>query len=183
MAPILMRLRWYARRGLAGLGWQGVVGCLAIVLALLGRALWLPAQRAEIDEFNRQIQAAAQTQQRLATPQPTQPVPLTTFYRFFPPVDTIPDWIDKLSELAGKHKLALAKAQYQLEPMPPLRLRQYRITLPLTGRYLDIRQFLQDLLQTMPHAVLDDASFERKDLSQGNVTANIQFRMVFGEPL
>ncbi len=179
MAPIVISVRWHARRALRALGWPGGVGLLAIVTAAAYWQFMLPAARADNVMLKRQLAAARPIKVAEAPSGPTKPS-LDDFYRFFPSIETVPDWIDKLDELAGQHKLTLAKAQYRLAPEPSLHLRRYRIDLPLTGRYLDIRQFLQAVLLAMPHAVLDDVSFERQDATQANVTAHVQLSLLLG---
>jgi len=54
---------------------------------------------------------------------------------------------------------------------------QYQIKLPLTGSYIQIRRFINQVLNAMPSIALSDISIKREDISSEVIDARIQFTL------
>jgi|SRR5882724_3075454 len=97
---------------------------------------------------------------------------LEEFYEFFNRAETSEEWLARLHGIATASGLELRTGDYQLVESN-YRLARYRIGLPVTGTYTQIRQFLDKALDELPIVSLDNASFRRKNLSDTRVEADL----------
>jgi len=103
---------------------------------------------------------------------------LGRFYQAFPAMDRLPDELERLYALARASRLDPAQGEYRLEQRGA-GLASYRITLPLRGRYPDIREFLSETLQQMPYAAVDGLRFERKKVGDAQLEAQLRVTLFF----
>lgn len=101
---------------------------------------------------------------------------MAAFYRFFDRKQRLDDWLAKLYATAAAAGLDLPAADYRLAERRH-RLERYQIRFPVTGSYAQIRAFLQAALLEIPVLSVDQASFRRKDASEGRVEAEIMLTL------
>ena len=130
----------------------------------------VPAER----ELARRNALAAQRAQV-----PAQPVlagegaaELERFYRRFPTFDGLQGELEAVYAHARASKLQLAQGEYRLEKGAGLAA--YRVTLPVRGSYVQLRQFVGRLLKNMPTASLDALRFERKRAGDAQIEAQVR---------
>ena len=159
------------RRLLDALGPLGVSGIGILVFCLpFYFGSMLPAER----ELARRNALAAQRVQV-----PAQPVlagegaaELERFYRRFPTFDGLQGELEAVYAHARASKLQLAQGEYRLEKGAGLAA--YRVTLPVRGSYVHLRQFVGRVLKDMPTASLDAVRFERRKPGDTQVEAQVR---------
>ena len=175
MKPLL----WMAQNWRSYLGYSGAIGAAALLLTLAGCVLWLQPQRTQRLQLLSELQQAHQP----AKPNAIDAKPklrLADFYRQFPHLNTAPDWLDQIDQKLDAHKLVLKQADYKLVRERNTPLLRYQLNLPVSGDYLAVRSFVQELQQAMPFAIVDDLLFERDAAAQATVQARIRLSLMFG---
>ena len=182
MSPAIHRLQRLLRR-------HGVPMLAGVLLALGAAAFYAAAVlplRAELAELQQQTTAA---QQRLRSgafaavaPRASVSEQLRTFHAFFPKVDSAPHWLETLHALGQGYGLTIRSGEYRLERRPETPLLRYHVTLPVTGSYGQVRQFITHALQEMPAASLDDVQLRREAGVADRVEARLRFSFYFAGP-
>lgn len=158
---------------LRALGATGVLGVGALVSCL-------PFYFSALQPLERELQAQRLAAERLKARSPLQPVAaggradeLRRFYNLFPAIEELPDELKRLHHLARESNLELQQGEYRLEKRGA-GLASYRITLPIRGSYVQVREFLGAALKSMPVASVDALSFERKRVSESQLEAQLR---------
>jgi hypothetical protein len=175
-------LVWLLRRGIARIGWAGVAG---LVLLLFGIGFSLTAIQNERAQLARAEGRAASLHTRIReaarggitlTGAEAQ---LADFYSFFGIRDTT-IWLDKIYAIAAKHNLTLDQGEYRVTPDKTGKLIRYEVTLPLKGSYVQLREFLDDVLTEVPVAALDDVGFKRESIGTTTLEARVKLTLFLG---
>lgn len=176
--------KWYQSDQfyLQSLGWPGMLGsALVLGAALLALFLLLPqrqhAQQLEQDVMqlrNRMKNHKAQWIDR--SPEAT----LKAFYRFLPQESAAAAQVAKLFEAADANGIDLDEAEYTMTRDQLAGFSRYQVTLPLHGRYTDIRFFVIDLLNSMPALAINELTFKREDVHTQEVEARLRLIIYLG---
>ena len=176
-----MKQSWpHPGRSLQRLSSPGRFGMLlAIYAAGLTTFTLLPGCQREADLQQRlaRHQATLSAERQGPTPdgEGTPEHQLALFHQAFPPQDALPDSLERIYALAGEQALALEQAQYKFVPEPSGRLARYEITVPASGRYPQLRRFLERVLAELPTLALRDLHFKRDGIDKDKVDAALQF--------
>lgn len=151
--------------GVVGLG--VLVSCIAFYFSAVRPAeRELKAEQLAAEQFRTRTLA-----QPVAADDPASE--LRRFYGLFPAFSRLPDELERLYGLAGDANLELPQAEYRLEPRSG-GLVPYRVTLPVRGTYLQIREFVSAVLRSMPIASIDMLRFERKKVDETRLDAQLR---------
>lgn len=172
------RLSWNLRRWLRVLGWPGVA---ALGLLVACPSLYVSAirpmqehlqdtQRSVISLREQMLHDGKAGKGKLSTPAEQ----LVEFYRAFPAERFSPQWLEKLIAVAEQNDLTLNEGEYKTTRDKVGRLVRYQITLPVTGEYPQIREFLAALPAEIPIIALEDVQFERNNIAESAVEAKIK---------
>ena len=163
----------------AGLRRLGVAGVLGIGVLLACAGVWFSGVKPLEDEISAQRLAA----ERLHARTPYQPVSsdrraegLRRFHGLFPSREQLTDELERVHRLARGAGLELAQGEYRLERRAA-GLSPYRITLPVSGTYPQLREFLSAVLKTMPAASIDALRFERKRAADTQIEAQVRLTL------
>jgi hypothetical protein len=170
------------REELERLGWPGVVGLGLLAFAALIAVSTLLPLRGEVVRLR---DAADALQRRIgggdrAGARPQAQEQLATFYAFFPPPDSTPDWLGRIHSIAQAKGVQLASGEYRLERAASPRLRRYQMTLPVQGTYAQIRGFVGAVLEQVPAAVLEEVSLKRENVETQRVEARVRLTIYLG---
>jgi len=163
------------------LGLPGMIGIAlaALALALLLSAL-IPAQRElerdraqaiQVQEHLKRVQAGLE--RKLETPADQ----LSAFYGMFPPQLAAAESLQKIYDVADKSQIQLPRGEYALAADTKAELSKYRVILPVTGSYEQIRAFIAGALEAVPTLALDDVDFQRQAVAEGQVQAKIRMTL------
>ena len=159
----------------------GVPGILGVGLLIFCALFHYSSVRA-LEEEVRARDAAAE---RLRTRTPAQLATtnnrgedLRRFYDLFPSVETLPQELERVHVIARAASLDIRQAEYRLEA-PGSDLVAYRVTLPVRGTYAEVRQFIGAMLKEMPIVSIDALRFERKEVRDRDLEAQLRMTMHF----
>jgi len=102
---------------------------------------------------------------------------LRRFYSLFPPIDQLPNELERVYALARAADLQMQQSEYRLEARGGLVA--YRVTFPMRGTYAQLRRFVGATLQEMPIAALDALRFERKKAGDTMLEAQLRLTIYF----
>ena len=175
----MTRLRWMTRHSLAFLGWQGVAGLGLALGALLSFAAVVAPMEASLDHIR--SQAALPRKAKDTTAQSLQAIDpatqLNALYNAFPADDALPGLLAKLHEIGKAHGVALQQADYRATDERGRQIGQYRISVPSTTTYPQLKSFLADVLATLPNLSLDQLSLQRHDPAEATIEVQMQFTL------
>lgn len=176
------RVSWTVKRQLVNLRWVGALGVALLVVAVGLYAFGIgPAQdRLSALSAERTALAARLGSRDEARAPVTQSSQLSNFYAFFPPTGAVPDLLGSIERAAQDNGLVLLKGEYRLTRDPQFRLTRYQVTLPLRGSYADVRGFVNDVLEDVPAAALEDLTLKREEIGEPDVEARVRFTLFLG---
>jgi hypothetical protein len=106
---------------------------------------------------------------------------LREFYAFFDRPQRTDEWLAKLYGIATASGLPLRSAEYRLSDSR-WGIELYRLTLPVSGTYSQIRSFTLAALGEIPVLSLDQISFKRKGPNEARVEAEIVMTLHLRDP-
>jgi Tfp pilus assembly protein PilO len=170
-------LAWTLKRSLIGLRWPGLLGLALLGLAIGFYALGvlpLHARTAALESEGKALASQLGTRGAVAPP-PTQRSQLSNFYAFFPVVESLPELLGKVQAAARNNQLQLEKGEYRLSHEREFPLARYQVTLPVVGTYPQVRGFVNDVLDAVPAAALEELALKREHASDPQVEARVRF--------
>lgn len=177
------RLRWQLKTWLSVLGREGSLGLALLVASLVVYLITLNPIQSQLTNLQQDIDVLSTPEHTHAKPGPaTTAEQLEAYYQFFPPQSSAPDWLDKIYKAARKQRLELIEGKYRAKPQRAGSLIRYEITLPVTGDYRQIQNFLAAVLTEVPVAALDGVTFERSKIGDAAVVAKIKLTLYLGQP-
>lgn len=162
----LRAVRWYLRRGRDEIGRYGMLGFALLIAAAVALGTSVLPDHAALTAAKRELSRAATNAGRDAALTPVRldlRTGLDRFYTQFPPAIGDLELIEKLYRAAAEAGVELDKANYELIEAPRQRLVRYRIDLPVRAEYLQIRRFVQSILEDLPNLALEQVSFRRTE--------------------
>ena len=168
----------------------GVWGLLGIVIILASSIFYfvnfLPASRQLLEvqnEFQNKLEITQKNgRENSQKVIPIQVVPAQTstqeiaeFYKQFPAGASLPKFLRLIDTTALKRHLVLNRGDYKLTQSKQGQLQRYEIVLPVSGSYVQIRQFIADVLQQLPALALSDLQIKRDNAMSPIVEARLVF--------
>lgn len=104
----------------------------------------------------------------------TQSDPLEQLAEFesgFPLQNSIPEILAQINDIFLRSGLKISEAEYRIVDFPQSRLKGYQITMPIRGRYTNIIDASLMILNQIPSLSLNNISFQRKLISDGQTEA------------
>ncbi len=169
-------LRYYRGR----LGWVGLGGFALVLTALALWFLQVEPARLALAELQTRVAANQHAIQNLGTE--STPMELTdeqhllAFFDAFPADDQTPRALSSLFKSAAQSGLSLDTGEYTLTFVPGSRLKQYRVSLPVRGKLVQVLGFTSKVLQAVPSGALENASFKREKIDDSQVEAKLVFQ-------
>lgn len=102
---------------------------------------------------------------------------LNTFYQFLPREHEASTLLNQVLDIAEQHGLVPEKVDYALSRQPTALFSKYQLSLPVRGRYLDIRHFIAEVMDTLPSAALNDIALKREDMLSDQVEAKLRLTL------
>ncbi len=181
LAAGLRKAAWPLR---ARLGDAGVAGLLLLLAAAL-LALWqytrLPSMEAERGALLREARALAEEAKRPPRERPRGPE--QALAALPAPTGHAAD-LRVLYRVAQRHHVEIERADLQQTSAADAEVVVVGATLPLRGRYVDLKRCAGEWLQTLPHAALLDLRLERPDIGSRELKARVRLALHYrrGEP-
>jgi Tfp pilus assembly protein PilO len=184
-AVSLRKIAWWLRHGRRTAGPVGLAGLALLLGAVLFYVATVPSSQARLTELRQATASLHERLQRAAgsfddfarTPEEQ----LANFYGAFPAIGATPDLLDKIYRAAARRGLTLQQGEYRTKRDRSSLLTRYQISLPVSGPYLQVREFLADVLRQIPFLALDNVSFQREKIGESVVEARVNFTLYLGE--
>lgn len=175
----LEALGWYVRCWVRAMGLPCGLAAAVIVVAIGGYYGGVVPLREELAQLNTGlVSLRSQQANRANVPaQKTSAQQLASFYLFFPTQAHMPDVLGKIYAAAPPFNLQLEQGEYRLLPTKSETLMRYEIVLPVKGGYLQIRQFMAEILQENPSLALQGVTFTRDTVSRTGVDAQLRLTL------
>lgn len=112
---------------------------------------------------------------------------IATIKKMLPQANTLHDWLGLIDKSAVKQGLRLNRGDYKFTQFKQGNVTgnqkvtgnqstsRYEIVLPVTGQYVQIRQFIANVLQSQPALALSNLKIQRDN----TLSANVEARLVF----
>jgi Tfp pilus assembly protein PilO len=176
---------WSALKFFKKLGPLGSAG-LAILLgcSLFYVFMALPLN-AQINTTQQQLESLQSSEMKLVNTQET-PVndmsqDIAAIKQMLPQANTLHDWLGLIDKLASKQGLRLNRGDYKFTQIKQGNVAgnqyvsRYEIVLPVTGQYVQIRQFIANVLFSQPALALSSVKIQRENALAVNVEARLGF--------
>ena len=181
-AASLKRFVWTIKRGLVKLRWPGLLG-LALLVFTVGLLVFsVESTRQQLQQLDREaLSLKSRTDKRgSVTLAVTGRSQLSNFYAFFPLSENVPELLGRVNQSALQHQLMLEKGEYKLSREAEFGLARYQVTLPVRGQYADVRGFVNDVLEAIPSAAVEELTLKRETIDAPELEARVRFVIFLG---
>ena len=173
------RAAWTVKRSLVNLRWPGLVG-LGLLFVTAGlAAVGIRSAHVQISALDYEASTMSKRlgNRGAATAAVSGRSQLSNFYAFFPLTENVPELLGRLHRAATQHQLVLAKGEYKLSHEPDFRLARYQVTLPVKGDYTNVREFVNDVLEAVPSAALEELTLKRESIEVPELESRVRFAL------
>jgi Tfp pilus assembly protein PilO len=169
------------RRWQRSLGWPGLLGSALLLLCAIAYFTLLRPGQTQRERMRGEAMALQEQVQRIdapvSVPQGSAAEQLASFYSFFPDRQTAPEWLGAISQAAKKHGLQLEQGEYRATPQQAGKLIRYSVILPVKGEYGQVRKFIAEVLNSVPHASLEGFALQRQKSTDAMLEAKIRLAL------
>jgi Tfp pilus assembly protein PilO len=170
----------YLSYGAQRLGRSGVIGlslCIFSFIAFVSGNLplreQLRSQAADL-EVARETVADRKPRQTSQSPQ----AQANRFVDSLPGRNDIPKIMGSIVTIAAATGIQLERGNYEYVASDDDAIARYRMLLPVTGSYPQVRKFVENLLATVPAIALDNVRIERDNISDQVIAADLRFSVL-----
>ena len=158
----------------------GPMGMAAIVL-FIGAALFVSFVLQPLKEKNRALAARADTVGDAQPSAGSANEKLAAVYQYLAKPEATTDWLAKLYAIGRATGVELQSASYKTQGAAG-RLERYEMTIPLTGSYTQMREFLKRALAEIPVLSLDQVTLKREHRREGIAHAELRLTLHMVKP-
>ena len=173
--------RFMLSQTLQRLGKPGLIGIALLATSLsLTISTMLPSWQ-ELHRLRAKVAASQESLRKANVRAPAQDDSpagqLRAFYAIFPLHTDASAALAQLFTAARESGLQLARGEYAIVTDRQTGLVLYRMTLPVRGGYMQIREFVAASLKAVPALALDELAFERPKISESQVQARVRLTL------
>ncbi len=170
----------YLSYGAKRLGHLGVLGISLCVFSLIAFVSGNLALRQQVGDQAAELVAARQTvaDSALNGPDLTPAVHAGQFVESLPGRSDVPQIMGSVVTVAAASGIELSRGNYEYVESDDGAIARYRMTLPVSGSYPQVRQFIENLLATVPAIALDNMRIERDNVSDQVIAADLRFTVL-----
>jgi hypothetical protein len=159
------------------LGWQGPLGLLLLFISTFYFFMFTTPKASYVKQLHLDIGNIKTSSKVYAKDHNIAQFDVVKdFYRLLPAQHETNNKISVILNAATNAGLSLEKVEYD-QPLTRSPIAQYQIKLPIKGSYVQIRQFVSEVLNNLPTIALDDISMRRDDITSDVLQARIQFTL------
>jgi len=172
-----MRIAKYVYRLRDELGDMGVAAIALFVAAALFMSLVLQP----LKEKHRALAARAERATDAPASAGSAGDRLSAVYQYLAKPEATTDWLAKLYAIGHATGVELQSASYKTQGAAG-RLERYEMTIPLTGSYTQMREFLKRALAEIPVLSLDQITLKREHRREGMLQAELRLTLHMVKP-
>lgn len=172
----------YLHYGAQRLGRFGIVGLTLCVFSLITIASTnipmrqqLALQSAELDSARAEA-AEARRPGTIQSPQQQA----TSFVSKLPTRNNVPEIMATIVSVATASGIKLERGSYEYIATDTDTIARYEMSLPVTGSYPQVKEFVENVLATVPSIALDSMRIERGDIADSVIAADLKFSILLG---
>lgn len=166
------RLHWYFSRQLEKIPVLTLLAWLSLI-TLLATLLWLfllsrtpqPIQTEQANQVDKTVTVLTSTTSS------------EDLLEGAPKLMQVTNAVEILYRVAQQHQLMLEEVVYQDQQSKDKQLVQYAIDFSVEQSYPRIKAFLIELLAALPYLALEQISFERDDIQNGQIQSHFRFKL------
>jgi len=173
---------WVAGRIVNQLGALGLIGLGLILASALLFGLTVASDNAELLTVQEQLNEKKSNAEELKSQQKTElhKPEVFDFYSAFPMTSDLSTTLQAVKNTATKNRLELTRGDYKFTLISKSKTKvqdiaKYEIKIPLSGNYLQIRTFINEILMQLPTLALSDVQLKRENSLSPKVDANLTF--------
>jgi len=164
----LPRLAWSVSR-------TGRVGVTGLALLIAAGVFFVSTHLPVLQEIT-QLQNALQHEVHSVIKRPhLTPAEAPHLLRSLPARTDVPGVLAALLTKADAAHLTIDTGKYEVSSTKNGNVVRYQMAFPVTGPYVQIREFIDSTLQTMPEVGVSDLAFVRKSVADGAIEAQVRF--------
>ena len=181
--PFTSRAAWTVKRASIKLRWPGLAGLGLVLFTAALTTLGIQPERRRLHALNDEVANISSRlgQRGAVNASASGRSQLSNFYAFFPLTENVPELLGRIHRAAMQNQLLLKKGEYKLSREAEFRLARYEVTLPVSGDYARVRGFVNDVLEAVPSAALDELALKRESVDQPELEARVRFSLFLGE--
>jgi hypothetical protein len=154
-----------------------LTGMLLFTGLLTGLVLQAWWQQQSLQQRLQQLPAPSLIAAKTAKPEATKPLMADTVLTAWPSEEDAERISAEILTEADAMGMIFERAEFQSLPVAHASLQVQRIKLPLKGEYLQVRQFLRQVLQRYPSLALSQFKLQRTDVMQPVIEAYVEFSL------
>lgn len=154
-----------------------LTGMLLLALLLAGLVVQAWWQQQSLQQRLQQLPVPAVIAAKTAKPEATKPLMADTVLTAWPVEEDAERISAEILTEADAMGMIFERAEFQSLPVAHASLQVQRIKLPLKGEYLQVRQFLRQVLQRYPSLALSQFKLQRTDVMQPVIEAYVEFSL------
>jgi len=160
------------------LGWPGWLGLLLLLVSLLLTLVLVRPQISKLKTLTADINELKTNPNinKLEIKADNQFDIEQRFYALLPQENEANNKVAEILHAATNAGIATNKVEYSYQSLSAT-LIKHQIRLPVQGSYVQIRQFINAVLNSLPTVALNDISMKRENIGSDLIEANIQFTM------
>lgn len=173
---------WVVGRAVNQLGALGLIGISLVLASVLLFGLKVTSANTELviahEQLNKKI---SETEKSTNTQETGLYKPeIFDFYSAFPNTSELSTTLQVVKNTASKNRLELNRGDYKFTLISKNQTKvqdiaKYEIKLPLSGSYIQIRTFINEILLQLPTLALRDVQLKRESSMSPKVEANLTF--------
>jgi hypothetical protein len=154
---------------------SGRTGLLGMALLAASGVFYLSTGRQVADEVRRlRLDLDAARAQAAAPPAAADFAESPQSARSLPSRDDVPQLLKVFLRQADAAQLSIDTAKYEVNAAKTGSLVRYRLSFPVNGPYIKVRQFLDSTLTELPELAIDELSITRKSVADQTVEAQLR---------
>jgi hypothetical protein len=180
--PVMSHAAWTVKRALIRLRWPGLAGLALVVFTAGLTVAGIQSARQRLHTLNDEVTNLSSRlgKHGAASAAVSGRGQLSNFYAFFPLTENVPELLGRINRAAVQNQLLLEKGEYKLSREADFRLARYEVTLPVSGDYARVRGFVNDVLEAVPSAALDELTLKRASIDRPDLEARVRFSLFLG---
>ncbi len=172
----------YARYGSQKIGHVGVIGlslCIFSLAALFSAngPLHQQVSSKAIDLENARQHTSQGSRDQLPD---VQAASAQRLVNELPSRNDLPQIMGQVVSIAAASGITLDRGNYDFSTTDSSAIASYSLSLPVRGTYPQVRKFVENTLAAIPVLALDSMRFERNEVSEQTIAADLEFAILVG---
>jgi hypothetical protein len=170
----------YVAYGAARIGRAGIIGLALCIFSLITFLSGNLPLRQQVSDQSADLALARDSQApgREHVSDKSPQAQANRFVASLPGRNDVPAIMGSVITIAAASGIELEHGSYEYLATDDAAIARYRMTLPVSGSYPQVRKFVENLLATVPAIALDSIRIERDNISDQTIAADLRFSVL-----